>query len=47
MPIETFKYQPVFANQKASGSSFDAEFKFLGKELDVYYNPKLSSYNKS
>ena len=35
MPIETFKYQPVFANQKASGSNFDAEFKFSGKPLDL------------
>ncbi|MDY0315371.1 MAG: RHS repeat-associated core domain-containing protein, partial [Bacteroidales bacterium] len=35
--LQHLSYLPfgeVFANQKASGSSFDAEFKFLGKELD-------------
>jgi RHS repeat-associated protein len=36
--LQHLSYLPfgeVFANQKASGSSFDAEFKFLGKELDA------------
>ena len=35
--LQHLSYLPfgeVFANQKASGSNFDAEFKFLGKELD-------------
>jgi RHS repeat-associated protein len=36
--LQHLSYLPfgeVFANQKASGSNFDAEFKFLGKELDA------------